>query len=680
MAVTGLGQRYANTYILRVPPVRTPLRTIISVVIALAIAVSSFVYRFNTLGGALAGFDNDHFPQLVRSIAVLDGERPRIDFTDAELRSLWPAPTYSTSALAQKVFGRSLRTEALLTIGLLSIGAAAVFWVSAQFAAAIVPALVAALLAVGLQPALYNYPKIVMYALAVIAMLAYGRRQTTPRLLALGLLVALAALYRHDHGVYLGLTSGALVLLLHGRRAQRPLLILTVTCVAVLLPGIVSAQVHGGFITYLRECLELSRQEASRTTEPSEPFVVDRSQPLLLRLEPPPPPRPRIAVRWVGTLRPEMRRRAEAELELFEPVRRNDESNWSYAITSTSADHLAAIVHDSRVLDTDGIDRTRFALTELPPPPPTGWMAELRRWRVLPGVFRYDNASPWLYLVAWAVMLAVAVCVIWPPFHRAMTTPDVPLPVVRAVCVLGVLTLLVLLRNPNPSRLADVSVPVAILGSWLLTATPRAMRTSARRIRVAVAIGLILLMCVTGLAVVVLGDVEHQLDVAGIADARLARRQWNDVWRTLGALPSSLEGIDDDLAHASGYLRRCTRSTDRVFVGDSLPEIYYFAERGFAAGQVSYFSNFYSGPALQREAIDRWSRQAVPIALTQTGQRFDDEFAGDYPLLADYLRTRYRKAGSLRVERGTVLDVWIDRGRSMGTDQESGLPCDAERH
>jgi hypothetical protein len=147
----------------------------------LAIAAFSFLYRFNTLGGPLGGFDNDHFPQLVRAMAMLDGERPLRDFSDAELRALWPAPTYSTSALAQSLFGRSLRSEALLTVGLLSIGAAALFLVSTRFAGAIVPALIATILAVTLRPALYNYPKIVLYAVAVAAMLGYSRQPTTRR-------------------------------------------------------------------------------------------------------------------------------------------------------------------------------------------------------------------------------------------------------------------------------------------------------------------------------------------------------------------------------------------------------------------------------------------------------------------------------------------------------------------
>jgi hypothetical protein len=46
--------------------VRTPFRTALLALLAVAIAAFSFLYRFNTLGGPLGGFDNDHFPQLVR--------------------------------------------------------------------------------------------------------------------------------------------------------------------------------------------------------------------------------------------------------------------------------------------------------------------------------------------------------------------------------------------------------------------------------------------------------------------------------------------------------------------------------------------------------------------------------------------------------------------------------------
>jgi hypothetical protein len=186
---------------------------------------------------------------------------------------------------------------------------------------------------------------------------------------------------------------------------------------------------------------------------------------------------------------------------------------------------------------------------------------------------------------------------------------------------------------------------------------------------------LTLLLVISGSAIVVLRDVVHQLEVANLADAERARRQWNDVSTMLGGLPSSLGGIDKDLQHASAYLRRCTRPTDRIFLAENLPEIFYFADRPFAAGQVSYFSNFYSSPEQQREAVDRWRKQVAPIALTQPSARFGDEFATDYPLLTEYLRGRYHKVGQLTVEQGAVVDVWVEGTQKRQVDRETGLPC-----
>jgi hypothetical protein len=654
-------------------------RSTLVLLVATAVAIGSFAYRFNTMGGPLAGFENDHFTQLVRAIAMLDGEQPIRDFSETELRAVWPAPTYSVSALAQRVFGRSLRSEALLTIGMLSIGAAGVFWLSTQFAGAMIPALITALLAIALRPALYNYPKIIVYVLGIGGMLAYARRPTTARLVALALITVIGGLYRHDHGVQLAIASGALILLTHGRAAWRSLVIFAATCVVALLPGIVFVQVHGGFIRYLRDCLVLSGQEASRTVEGGLNFDIDRTQKLIVRAPLPEPPKPRIAVRWTPTLTATDRQRAEAQLHLLDPVPRTDSSNWSYVVDDPTADRLRAIVRDARAVDTDGIDRSTFELTATPPPQPPRWRQEIARWRIAPGVFRADNAAPWLYLVAWAVVIAATACAIWPPLTRATASADVPPTLLRATCVLALLMLVVLLRNPNPLRLADVSVPVAILGAWLLASIPRALRTASASVRRVVIAGLVIVLCVSTAAVAAVGDLGPQLTGAGFGDLPRARRQSSDVWQTLGGLPASLEGIDATLADAARYVRRCTRPTDRLFIGDFLPDVFYFSERPFASGQFAYFSNFYSSAARQRESIERWRAQSAPIALMPRGERFDNEFASDYPLLTEYLRTRYRQAGTLLVERGTMMDVWVDKSIASEIDSGTGLPCAMRR-
>jgi hypothetical protein len=70
------------------------------------------------------------------------------------------------------------------------------FLVSARVASAVIPAFIATILAVALRPALYNYPKILLYVLGVGAMLGYARRPTVPRLAMIGLVVGIAALFR----------------------------------------------------------------------------------------------------------------------------------------------------------------------------------------------------------------------------------------------------------------------------------------------------------------------------------------------------------------------------------------------------------------------------------------------------------------------------------------------------
>jgi hypothetical protein len=80
-------------------------------------------YRFNTLGGALGGFDNDHFVHLALAGQVAAGEQPLRDFLDSGLQGARPSLTYELSALAQRLGGHNLRAEAWLTV--LGVAAAA---------------------------------------------------------------------------------------------------------------------------------------------------------------------------------------------------------------------------------------------------------------------------------------------------------------------------------------------------------------------------------------------------------------------------------------------------------------------------------------------------------------------------------------------------------------------------
>ena len=95
---------------------------IVAAAAVIAAALRPFLFRFNALGGTLGGFDNDHFIHLIRTDMLLQGQQPLRDFADAELRGAWPALTYSMSAWAQQIGGRTLLSEAYLTVGAADAG------------------------------------------------------------------------------------------------------------------------------------------------------------------------------------------------------------------------------------------------------------------------------------------------------------------------------------------------------------------------------------------------------------------------------------------------------------------------------------------------------------------------------------------------------------------------------
>src|SRR5215208_3573513 len=225
-----------------------------------------FLYRFNTLGGAFGGFDNDHFLYFALAKQVQAGEQPLRDFQDA-MHGAWPSLTYELSAAAQHYGGDSLRSEALLTVAGVALGAAVGFvagTVVAPWSWALVTAVLAALLA----PKLYGYPKVLVVAVAAWLIVGGRGLPTWRRMAAMRVWTAAAFLFRHDYAVYCAVGFGS-VLLLSGTAAWRERLargIGYVVVTAILLaPSLWWIQQYKGVTEYVRNALEMSRSEYSRT-------------------------------------------------------------------------------------------------------------------------------------------------------------------------------------------------------------------------------------------------------------------------------------------------------------------------------------------------------------------------------------------------------------------------------
>jgi hypothetical protein len=243
-------------------------RALLAAVAASVLAALAFVLRFNALGGAIGGFDNDHFIYLARTDAMLDGAQPLRDFVDAELRGAWPALTYAVSAWAQQLGGRVLYSEALLTVGALAAAHAAVFVLALDLSRRWWVAALAAALTIATVPKLYNYPKILALVLGAWALRAVVLKPSTARLVMAAIVTAVAVLFRHDLGLYVAAGVAAALLARdfgQWRAAMRSVAVYASATAVCLLPSVVWVHTYGGLPQYLRDAAASVAVERART-------------------------------------------------------------------------------------------------------------------------------------------------------------------------------------------------------------------------------------------------------------------------------------------------------------------------------------------------------------------------------------------------------------------------------
>jgi hypothetical protein len=273
------------------------------------------------------------------------------------------------------------------------------------------------------------------------------------------------------------------------------------------------------------------------------------------------------------------------------------------------------------------------------------------------------NAVPWLYVVAWprGDLCRHADCVAGSAALEARM--NVPRAAIQVMCVLGLLMLFGMLRTANPSRLADVSVPVTILGSWLVSVVAGDVRRQPRSTQILAAIVVGTVVCFSAGAVVVVADAAHQARVRGFpVDEETFVTQSVTVWRQLGALPANLEWHRRRIC--SALQTTCAVAPRRPIACSSptnLPEVYYFAERGFAAGQRRVLLELLLVDGFPADGGQSLEAAISADRLDCTGPApSKQEFANDYPVLTAYLRAHYRRAGTLTVEAGRPMDVWVE--------------------
>jgi len=225
------------------------------ITVYLALFVLAGCFRFLALK---SGFVNDHFVYITGGRQMLYGEWPTRDWLDPGLPLMFAA-----SALAQKIFGPTLFAEGMLISIAFGLAAALTAAGVRQLTGSMAVGILAAVVEVAVFPRTYSYPKTVAYALAFWLYGRYLKSPTNGRVAAIAAGVAIAFMFRHDHGLFLGLGAG-LTILLGARRPVRDLAIFVGCTCAFLCPYLLYVQHYSGLMAYFRTGVEFSQREAAR--------------------------------------------------------------------------------------------------------------------------------------------------------------------------------------------------------------------------------------------------------------------------------------------------------------------------------------------------------------------------------------------------------------------------------
>jgi hypothetical protein len=256
----------------------------------------------------------------------------------------------------------------------------------------------------------------------------------------------------------------------------------------------------------------------------------------------------------------------------------------------------------------------------------------------------------------------------------------VAMPTVVMLVVLCAIATPLLLRQPLEGRFADVGAPAAVLAAWLLAEllrgparagadrqAGRVGRRFAGSISRAARLGIALALLVT-----------TWVSIAAIAEGG----DWLERRGVLDGPGAVIEGASDTLRHLSmtppsekvypagrgwqiaRYVNACTRPSDPLLVTWFAPELYFFADRPAAGGQIE--------PDVT--TIERVRFESVPLIITTPGR--EDYFRSTVPLIEDELARRYHLIFEGALGGDQVFQIFANNDlRPTGTYAPLGLPC-----
>jgi hypothetical protein len=578
----------------------------------------------------LALFDTN-FYSLFEATGLLAGDHPYRDFFE------WGIPLpVALSAAAQRLVGYRMVGEFVLIHWTAIIaGAMLSFAIGHRLTQSAPVSALMALLALTVLPdtPTFHYPKLFLYPLAVWLGLRYMDAPTAARAAVLGIVTALAFLFRHDHGLYVG----AAAVLAWGLSRwtsprPRPLLgrdgaVFSGAAAALLAPWLVLVQVNEGVVDYVRSRSELYDMWSAHGTYRALLF----RSPLRLA-EGWTPPAPRAAVvsfDWEPPISDADRTALERRLGLRPLSGSSNGQQWRYEVDNVYDLRLLDLA--GRINDASGLDMNR--LREL-----GSWLPTLEPARTL--LAQVTLVVPFLLLGAVGFDVARA---------RRLGTP------VRSSTygtALGAVFLIVvdarLFREPSYAHL--VAPLTAALAARFFTT--RGTKRAATWARLTAATGVFVLCGYAGAAclqptrVLTRPSLQSVPRVAG----RLVSSPPIDAFVTLGDVREWADGQDRDAWNSGAvpgafeillrYLHDCTAAGDHVFVSGSTPyHINYLIERPLAGGHLFWRHGWRRDPRHEAQSLALLQRQSVPFALSTSAPVFEE--LAPYPRLHEYFMTHY---------------------------------------
>lgn len=603
-------------------------------------AVAAFLWHVILMSGAA----NDNFMHMAMAQQWLAGDWPVRDFFDNG-RFL----QYSLSALAQLTIGDRILAEALVVGVTWAIATYVVFVLVRRLTNSLPAAFLASLLLIVAGARGYSYPKGIVYAVAALLWWAYVQRPRVATIVAFGAWVAVSYYWRPDHGVYtaFGLVLAAVVA--HGVHRDTVTRVALAGATTLVLVAPFWAYIHAtvGLPEYVRTGVGAGLDEHG--THGPHAWPILRFGGRVFVAEPPDKYAPVVSVRWSTGSDAAARQAVREKYGLMSMEVDGDSERFRLSPRSISS--VGALVRESIVEDTAGIDRSSGALEE------SRWPAEQRRkfehtWlrlQILPDLNDRERAAE--YAVALFLLLPL-VLLVSSPWIAPRLAPGITPWQLSGFAVFAFVVAFAMLRAPFTARVADAvvlcAVSCALCTAWLWRiGTAWHLRSITSR---AVAVVIVI---VTTASVAVSGGFDQTLDsLTGHWRTDPISGAWAGVRPELTASPPLSHYIDRPARitlELAAYARGCIPTTDRVLVLWFEPEIPYFSSRLLAQRHLVFPPSWGKLPLEQQAAMAKITRYKPPVAFAMASS-LDRTARVAYPSIVEYVEQEYQTAA--RVESG----------------------------